>query len=244
MRVALFSTCLVDQLFPQVGLAVLRVLKRVGHAAEFPRGQTCCGQPFFNSGYRDHARRLARVTLEALEEYDAVVVPSGSCAAMIRVQFPSLFPDPDPLHARMDALAAKTWEFSQFLTERLGVVRVAAAYSGVVTYHDGCHLLRELGVRDGPRELIRGVAGCQLRELNESDACCGFGGTFAVKFEELSSSMGRAKAQAVADSGADTLVSCDPSCLMQIGGLLRREGSSVRILHLAELLAGEPQPAA
>lgn len=238
-RVALFATCLVDQFFPEVGLAALRVLERAGVRAEFPPGQTCCGQPFFNMGHREEARAVARHTLEVFEPYDAVVLPSGSCASMVRVFAPDLFEAADPLHARMAALAAKTFELSQFLVQRLGVTAVGGTFDGTVAYHDGCHCLRELRVRDEPRRLLAGVAGCRLVEMAGSDACCGFGGTFSVKFADVSSAMVADKVAAVEATGASCVVSTDSSCLMQIAGALRRRGSAVRALHLAQVLAGE-----
>jgi L-lactate dehydrogenase complex protein LldE len=239
-RVALFATCLVDQFFPEIGLATLRVLERLGVRAEFPPGQTCCGQPFFNMGHREEARAVALHTLSVFEPYDTVVLPSGSCTSMVRVFAPDLFEPGDPVRARMEALGAKTFELSQFLVHRLGVSSVAAAFDGSVAYHDGCHCLRELRVRDEPRRLLASVAGCRLVEMDGSDACCGFGGAFSVKFADVSSAMVADKVAAIEATGASCVVSTDASCLMQIGGALRRRGSSVRTLHLAQVLAGEP----
>lgn len=236
-RVALLSTCIVDQLFPEVGLATIRLLERVGVKAEFPQGQTCCGQPFFNMGHREQARALALHTLEVFEGYDAVVLPSGSCTAMVKVFYPDLFPSDDPTHGRMAALAAKTFELSQFLVQQLGIHDVNASFGASVTYHDGCHCLRELRVRDEPRQLIRGVQGCRLVEMDGCDACCGFGGTFSVKFKEISAAMVRDKVAAIEATGADFVVTTDSSCLMQINGALSRSGSRVRPLHLAQLLS-------
>jgi L-lactate dehydrogenase complex protein LldE len=239
-RVALFATCLVDQFFPEVGLATLRVLERLGITAEFPPGQTCCGQPFFNMGHRQEARAVALHTLSVFEPYDAVVLPSGSCTAMVRVFGPDLFEPGDPVRARMEALAAKTFELSQFLVQRLGVAAVSSSFEGSVAYHDGCHCLRELRVRDEPRRLLQSVAGCRLVEMEGSDACCGFGGTFSVKFAEVSSAMVADKVASIEATGASCVVSTDSSCLMQINGALKRRGSSVRALHLAQVLAGDP----
>jgi L-lactate dehydrogenase complex protein LldE len=238
-RVALFATCLVDQFFPEVGLATLRVLERLGVRAEFPPGQTCCGQPFFNMGHREEARAVALHTLSVFEPYDAVVLPSGSCTAMVRVFGPDLFEPGDPVRARMEALAAKTFELSQFLVQHLGVTAVSSAFEGSVAYHDGCHCLRELRVRDEPRRLLQSVAGCRLVEMEGSDACCGFGGTFSVKFGEVSSAMVADKVASIEATGASCVVSTDSSCLMQINGALKRRGSSVRALHLAQVLAGD-----
>jgi L-lactate dehydrogenase complex protein LldE len=242
MRVALFATCVVDQLVPGVGLAVVRVLERAGVRADFPPGQTCCGQPFFNAGHREAARRLARATLDVLAGWDAVVVPSGSCAAMIRLHYAELFAPDDPDRGRAADLAARTFEFSEFVLRKLGPVAVDRAPAGTVTFHDGCHSLRELGVRDGPRALLARVPGCTLREMDGADRCCGFGGSFAVTFDGISASMATAKADAILATGAGAVVSCDPSCLLQIRGVLERRGAAVQVLHLAEVLAG-PDPA-
>lgn len=241
MRVALFATCVVDQLAPEVGLAALRVLERCGTRAVFPPGQTCCGQPFFNAGHRAEARRLARATLRVLDGFDAVVVPSGSCAAMIRLHYAELFPPGDPTGDGVRALAARTFEFSEFLIRVLGRADLGARFDGTVTIHDGCHSLRELGIREGPRHLLGQVTGCALRELEGADRCCGFGGSFAVSFDGLSASMGRAKVDAIVATGAEAVVSCDPSCLLQIRGILERQGKAVKALHLAEVLAAEPE---
>lgn len=238
-RVALLSTCLVDQLFPDVGLATLRLLARHGVTAEFPQGQTCCGQPLFNMGYREAARATARHTLSVFEDYDAVVLPSGSCTAMVTVFYPDLFPPGDPDHERVAALAAKTFELSQFLVQRLGIRDVGASFDASVTYHDGCHCLRELRVQEEPRTLLRSVSGCRLVEMKGCDACCGFGGTFSVKLAAISSAMVEDKIAAIEATGADYVVTTDSSCLMQIHGALSRAGSRVRPLHLAQLLAGE-----
>jgi L-lactate dehydrogenase complex protein LldE len=229
-RVALLATCLVDQFFPQVGLSTLKVLRRCGIRAGFPRAQTCCGQPFFNMGCRDEARRVARHTLAVFEEFDAVVVPSGSCASMIRVYYPDLL-GPDALR-----LAPKTFELTRFLVRELGRDDVGSGYRGAVTYHDGCHALRELRVRDEPRRLLRAVPGCRLVEMNGSDQCCGFGGTFSVKFGALSTEMAADKIRSIAATGAGAVVSTDASCLMQLSGLASRRGLGVRGLHIAEVL--------
>ncbi len=241
MPVALFATCVVDQLAPEVGLAALRVLERCDTPAVFPPGQTCCGQPFFNAGYRDEARHLARATLRVLDGFDAVVVPSGSCAAMIRLHYAELFPPGDPASDGVRALAGRTFEFSEFLVRVLGRTDLGARFDGAVTLHDGCHSLRELGIRDEPRQLLGRVAGCAVREMEGAERCCGFGGSFAVTFDGISASMGRAKVDAIAATGAEAVVSCDPSCLLQIRGVLERQGRAVRTLHLAEVLATEPE---
>ena len=236
-RVSLFVTCMVDQLFPKVGMAMARVIERLGYQVDFPENQTCCGQPAFNSGYRAEARIVARYFLDTFESSESIVVPSASCTAMIVHHFAELFhKDPETL-ARVHALEKRVWEFSTFLTEVAGVEDVGAHLEDVVTFHDGCHGLRELGVKDAPRRLLANVRGLELREMKPAEECCGFGGTFAVKFAELSGAMANTKIQAILGTGARTVVSLDPSCLMQIQGALSRAGSDVRTMHLAEVLA-------
>lgn len=236
-RVSLFVTCVVDQLFPNIGLAMTAVLERLGYRVDFPERQTCCGQPAFNNGYRAEARAMARHFLETFESCDQIVAPSGSCTAMVVNHFAELFRKEPPMLERVEALRQRVWEFSAFLTERAGVEDVGARFPAVVTFHDGCHALRELGIRSGPRRLLSHVRGLELRELQPEGECCGFGGTFAVKFDQLSSSMAAAKAEAIVRTGASAVVSLDPSCLMQIRGALARAGAPVRALHLAEVLA-------
>ncbi len=235
-RVSLFVTCMVDQLFPKVGLAMANVLERLGYPVDFPENQTCCGQPAFNSGYRSEARTVARHFLKTFEDCETIVVPSGSCTAMVTHHFAELFDkDPETL-ARVHSLEKRVWEFSAFLTQVAGVEDVGARFDGVVTFHDGCHALRELGVKDAPRRLLAKVRGLELREMMPAEECCGFGGTFSVKFAELSGAMARTKIDAILRTGAGAVVSLDPSCLMQIQGALSRSGSRVRTLHLAEVL--------
>ncbi len=236
-RVSLFATCLVDQLFPSVGLAVAEVLERLGWTVEFPEGQTCCGQPAFNSGYWDEARQVARHCLQVFREAEYVVVPSGSCAAMVSRHYRELFHKEPEVLAEAEALAGRVWEFSRFLLEVARVEDVGARYDGIVTYHDGCHALRELGIREGPRRLLAHVRGLVLKEMDIAEECCGFGGTFSVKFPEISGAMARTKIASILRTGADTVVSTDSSCLMQLRGALLRAGASVRTLHLAEVLA-------
>jgi L-lactate dehydrogenase complex protein LldE len=228
---------MVDQLFPKVGMAMAGVLERLGYKVDFPEEQTCCGQPAFNSGYRTEARAVARHFLKTFEASETIVVPSGSCTAMVTHHFAELFgKEPETLE-RVHALEKRVWEFSSFLTEVAGVEDVGARLDEVVTFHDGCHGLRELGIRDSPRRLLACVRGLELREMAPAEECCGFGGTFAVKFAELSGAMARTKIEAIERTGARTVVSLDPSCLMQIQGALLRAGSSVRTMHLAEVLA-------
>ena len=236
-RVSLFVTCLVDQLFPRIGLAMTDVLERLGFRVDFPEAQTCCGQPAFNSGYRDEARSVALHFLKVFQASEFIVVPSGSCTAMIVRHFAALFHGDPPALERVKSLASRVREFSTFLTEVAGVEDVGARLDDVVTFHDGCHALRELGIRSAPRRLLAHVRGLELRETEPAAECCGFGGTFAVKFAELSGAMARTRIDAIARTGARAVVSLDPSCLMQIQGALSRAGLEIRTLHLAEVLA-------
>jgi len=236
-RVSLFVTCIVDQLFPKVGIAMADVLERAGWSVDFPEAQTCCGQPAFNSGYRQEARAVARHFLDVFRDAEHIVVPSGSCASMVSHHYAELFhKDPETLE-RVHALEPRVWEFSKFLLEVAQVDDVGARLEDVVTYHDSCHALRELGIKTGPRRLLSHVRGLELREMTPAEECCGFGGTFSVKFAELSGAMARTKIDAILRTGANTVVGVDSSCLMQIQGALSRAGSTVRTLHLAEVLA-------
>jgi len=230
-RVGLFVTCLADTLFPEVGRATVTVLERLGLEVDFPREQTCCGQMHANSGYPAEAELLARRFVEIFEPYGAVVTPSGSCAAHVREHYPHLLGD--------DArdVPSRTWELSQYLTGVAGVDEVASGFEGTVTYHPTCHSLRLLRVGDAPRRLLEAVPGLELVELPDAEECCGFGGTFAVKNADVSAAMLDEKLAAIEASGAESVCACDSSCLMHIGGGLRRRGSHVRPLHLAEVLA-------
>jgi L-lactate dehydrogenase complex protein LldE len=236
-RVSLFVTCLVDQLFPKVGMAMADVLERAGWDLDFPEAQTCCGQPAFNSGFRNDAREVARHFLSVFAHSEYIVVPSGSCATMISHHFEELFPkEPKTLEA-VRALAPRVWEFSKFLLEVARVEDVGARLDEVVTYHDSCHALRELKIKQGPRRLLSHVRGLELREMDIAEECCGFGGTFSVKFEEVSGGMARTKIDSLVRTGASAVVSIDSSCLMQLQGALSRAGLPIRTLHLAEVLA-------
>ena len=238
MRVSLFATCLVDQFWPSAGAAAVEVLRRAGCEVEFEPRQTCCGQPAFNSGYRGEARRVARHLIEVYDgsDCDAVVIPSGSCAAMFR-HLPELFEEADPWHERARALAGRSHELSAFLVRELDAPELGARFEGRVSWHDACHGLRDLGLRDEPRRLIAGVAGAELVEMEGAESCCGFGGTFSVKYPEISVAILDRKLEELGDGTVDAVVSGDVSCLMQIGGRLARRGSPIRTLHLAELLA-------
>ena len=242
MRVSLFITCLVDQLWPAVGISVVEVLRRVGCEVVFDERQTCCGQPAFNTGYRSEARRLAQRFIEIFEETesDAVVSPSGSCTAMVH-HFHELFPDDKSWRRRAEAVADRTHEFSSFLVNTLGVEDVGAHFRGRVTWHDACHGLRDLNLHSEPRRLIRNVRGAEFVELPNADSCCGFGGTFSVKYPEISVAILDSKIEAIDTAGVRAVISGDASCLMQIGGRLTRQKSAVRAMHLAELLAAHEE---
>ncbi len=234
--VALFATCLGDQLWPEVVHATVAVLERAGCRVTFDPAQTCCGQPAFNSGFQHDARSVARHFVEVFERADAVVAPSGSCVAMVH-RYPELFRAEPAWHERAERLAHKTFELSAFLVRELRVTDVGARLAARVAWHDACHGLRELGVKDEPRALLRAVQGLELVDLRTGEACCGFGGTFSVKFPELSTAMLDHKLSALDQERVDVLSAVDSSCLMQIRGRLQRQGSRVRVLHLAEILA-------
>jgi L-lactate dehydrogenase complex protein LldE len=238
-RVALFVTCLVDLYRPAVGFAAIRLIEQSGCIVEVPPTQTCCGQPAYNSGDRRTAQDLARPVIDAFLEYDYVVAPSGSCAGMISHHYPALFQDTDPHYrGRAEALAAKTFELTAFLADVRGMVGVSASYDGIAVYHDSCSGLRELGVRAQPRRLLARVGGLEVKELREPELCCGFGGTFCVKYPEISTRMVSDKVADITATNADTLLAGDLGCLLNMAGRLRREGSGVRVRHVAEVLAG------
>jgi L-lactate dehydrogenase complex protein LldE len=236
-RVSLFVTCIVDQLFPKAGMAVVEVLERLGFPVDFPEQQTCCGQPAFNSGYREEARQVARHFLDVFRGADYIVVPSGSCTSMIAHHFEDIFQEEPEYLEQARLLAPKVYEFSRFLLEVARVEDVGARLDEVVTYHDSCHALRELKVKDGPRRLLSHVRGLELREMDAAEECCGFGGTFSVKFAEVSGGMARSKIDSIVRTGASAVVSVDSSCLMQLQGALSRAGLPIRTMHLAEVLA-------
>ena len=232
-RVALCVTCVVDQVLPEVGVAAVQLLRRAGYTVDFPEAQTCCGQPFFNSGFRQETIDLARRTVEIFEDYEAVVLPSGSCTVMARVEYPHLLEAWPEWHRRAQRLAAKTYELSQFLTYRARWEPAAVATAPCVTYHDSCHICRTLNLREEPRRLLE-KAGCRILEMTESDRCCGFGGLFSMRMPEVSNAMTAEKVRQAADTGADMLVTVDPGCLMQMRGLA--QGRSLRVEHFATLL--------
>lgn len=240
MLVSLFITCLVDQLSPSVGASTVKILRRAGCRVEFDNRQTCCGQPAFNTGYRSEAAKLARKFVEDFENSsaEAIVSPSGSCTAMIK-HFPELFADDEQWRERARRIAARTYELSDFLVNVLKIENVGASFHGRVAWHDACHALRDLGLKNEPRRLIENIDGATLVELPNAEACCGFGGTFAVKYPEISAAILDQKIAAVESAGIDVVASSDASCLMQIRGGLVRQNSSIGVLHLAELLAAE-----
>jgi L-lactate dehydrogenase complex protein LldE len=236
--VGLFVTCLVDLLRPSIGFAAIKLLEDAGARVEVPESQTCCGQPAYNSGDCADAKEIARAVIETFERFDYVVAPSGSCAGMLKVHYPSLLADDPAFGARARDLADKSFELTSCLVEVLGVDRVKARFAANVTYHDSCSSLRELKVRDAPRRLLASVDGLALSEMEETEVCCGFGGTFSVKYPDISSAIAEAKVRNIVKSGAACLLAGDLGCLLQIAGKLSRDGSAVECRHVAEVLAG------
>jgi len=237
-RVALFVTCLVDLYRPSVGFAAIRLLEAAGCQVEVPRAQTCCGQPAYNSGDRAGAAALARGILETFAGYDYVVVPSGSCGGMLAHHLPGLFADDPNLRQRAEALAAKTHELVSFLRDVRSMRAPPGRHDGTVTYHDSCSGLREMGVKAQPRALLE-AAGAKISEMSDPETCCGFGGTFCVKYPDISVHMVRAKTRDIGETGAPLVLAGDMGCLLNIAGRLKREGSTVQARHVAEILAGE-----
>ena len=242
LKADLFVTCIIDQLYPQVGVSVVNVLRRSGAEVAFLEDQTCCGQPMYNSGYTKKARTLAHRVLETFEDSEYVVVPSGSCSAMMKVFYLDLFRDDPEMLKKAQLFSSKVYEFSHFLTSVLGVDDTDSTYTGTATYHPSCHLLREMAVRDEPKSLLNSVPGIEMKDLPGAETCCGFGGAFSIKFPHISEGMLADKVGNVVASGVDTLVSCDMGCLMQIGGGLSRQGSNVKVRHLAQVLDQDPPP--
>jgi L-lactate dehydrogenase complex protein LldE len=236
MRITLFVPCFIDSLYPNVAMSMVRIFEQLGHTVDFPENQTCCGQPPFNSGYWEEARSVASKQLAAFKNAECIVSGSGSCGAMFKVFYPELFHG-HSLEAEAKALSSKTWEFSEFLVNKLKVTDVGARFEGRATFHDGCHGLRELGTKAAPRALLSAVKGLELVEMGEAESCCGFGGTFAVKYPQISTAMAEVKCASICETKADYVISNDSSCLMQISGWLNRNVGSVKCLHLAEVLA-------
>lgn len=234
---ALFVTCLVDQFYPQVGESVVRVLRRLGADVSFNPAQTCCGQPAFNTGFREEARQVAARVLDLFDDADYVVAPSGSCTSMIRVFYPELFAGDTKRLAKYEKLRTRFFEFSEFLVKVMKAEDVGARFPHRVAYHDACHLLRELGIESEPRALLGAVRDIELLELKDYQTCCGFGGTFSVKFPEVSVAMGDDKVKAAIAAGAEYLVANDSGCLMHLAGLIHRKGLPLKTMHLAEVLA-------
>jgi L-lactate dehydrogenase complex protein LldE len=238
MTVTLFVPCFVDALFPRAAISMVQILEKLGHKVDCPESLTCCGQPPFNSGYWDEARPVAAKALECLKDAEAVVIGSGSCGAMVKKFYPELFAG-RPEEDLAKKIAARTWEFSDFLVSKLGVTDLGSTFPHKVTFHDGCHGLRELGLKKPPRVLLSHVKGLQLVEMSEAETCCGFGGTFSTKFPMISTAMGEVKCASAKETDAEYIVSNDSSCLMHIQGLLSRQGIPLKTIHLAEVLANK-----
>jgi L-lactate dehydrogenase complex protein LldE len=236
VTITLFIPCFVDLMFPAVGISMVRILERLGHRVVCPEPLACCGQPAFNAGYWDEARGVAANVMRHLRDAEVVVVASGSCGAMLRNFYPELFAGTGEASAAQ-ALSARCHEFSDFLVNRLGVTDLGAHFPARVTFHDGCHGLRELGIKQAPRLLLANVRGLRLIEMAEAETCCGFGGTFAAKFPMISTAMAEVKCASASETGAEYIVSNDSSCLMQLQGLIRRRGQPLKTIHLAEILA-------
>ncbi|MDR6226277.1 (Fe-S)-binding protein [Desmospora profundinema] len=236
MRVGLFITCLSDVFYPEVGTSMVRVLRRLGAEIDFPEGQTCCGQPAFNSGYQQEAKRAARQMIQTFEGFEAVVTPSGSCAAMVRHYYPALFSGEAEWERRAEQFASRCFEFSEFMVKNWGDRHLPVKMDGTATYHHSCHMYRMLDLSDPPIRLLSQVEGLTLKELPYHQDCCGFGGTFAVKMADISTAMADEKVDHVCSTGADYLIGSDMSCLMHLGGRIRRKGHPVEVLHVAQVL--------
>jgi len=235
--ITLFIQCLVDAVWPHVAEAMARVLEDLGLTLDCPTDQTCCGQPAFNSGFQREARAAARRFIEIFENAGTIVSPSGSCVHMVRHHYPELFKDDLQWRRRAERIAARTYEFTEFLVDVLKVEDLGASYHGRVTYHDSCHLLRGIRVQEQPRRLLRRVKGLELVEMKNSDYCCGFGGAFAVKYPDISAAMVHDKVDHIVNSGAGTVVGCDTGCLLNIAGAVSRRDLSIKTMHIAEILA-------
>jgi L-lactate dehydrogenase complex protein LldE len=236
LKINLLIPCFVDQLFPAVGISMVRIFEKLGHTVDFKESIVCCGQPAFNAGFWEESREIAVRVLRALRGEDPVVVPSGSCAAMVKNFYPELF-RAKPEAEAAGQLSRRTFEFSSFLVDQLGVTDVGSRFPAKVTFHDGCHGLRELQVKRQPRLLLESVKDLTLVEMSDQTSCCGFGGTFAVKFPMISTAMGETKSASALQTGAEYLVSNDSSCLMHLQGLLSRQNEKLKTVHLAEVLA-------
>ena len=238
-RVGLFVTCLVDLMRPSVGFAAAKLIEAAGCEVHVPAAQTCCGQPAYNSGDKATAADIARNTIAAFEDFDYVVAPSGSCAGMLKAHYPRLLADDKQWAKRAEALAGRVHELIGFLVDVRGLAKVDARFDGRVTYHDSCSGLRELGIKQQPRTLLASVAGLELVEMADNEVCCGFGGTFSIKFPEISNSMVEKKAANIAERAPDLLLAGDLGCLLNMAGKLQRQGRTIAVRHVAEVLAGE-----
>lgn len=238
-KITLFVQCLVDGIYPEVGESMVAIFRKLGINLTCPTDQTCCGQPAFNSGYRNEARVAAQRFIDIFESSEAIVCPSGSCVTMVRHHYPQLFADDPAWLQRARNVAAKTFELTEYLVDVLKVDDLGSRYAGVVTYHDSCHLLRNLRIKEQPRRLLSKISGLEFVEMHNSDYCCGFGGSFSFKYADISAAMVGDKVENIIASGADTVVGCDMGCLMNIQGMLSRRGSSVKTMHIAQLLAGK-----
>ena len=238
ITITLFIQCLVDGIYPEVGEAMARIFHKLGINLICPPRQTCCGQPAFNAGYRREARVAAKRFIDIFETADAIVCPSGSCVTMVRHHYPQLFEKDALWLQRARKVAAKTYELTEYLVDILGVYDLGAHYDGRITYHDSCHLLRNLRILEQPRKLLSKVSGAEFIEMHDSDRCCGFGGSFSVKYADISEAMVSDKVNNIIACGADTVVGCDMGCLMNIEGMLSRKGSDIKIMHIAQILAG------
>ena len=236
-KVTLFIQCLIDGMYPHVGHAMVRLFEKLGVGVDIPLNQTCCGQPAFNSGYRKEATIAAKKFIEIFESSHVIVCPSGSCVDMVKHQYPVLFDKGSSWQKRAKNVSGKIFELTQYLVDELGIENVGAEFKGKVTYHDSCHLFRNLHVADQPRKLITNVKGTELVEMKNSEKCCGFGGMFSVKYADISSAILEEKVDNIVAAGVDAVVGCDISCLMNIQGMLSRRNSSIKIMHIAELLA-------
>ena len=237
MKVSLFVTCLVDQFYPQIAVSAVKILEQLGIDVHFDVRQTCCGQPAFNSGFTEEAKQVGCSLLDIYKDQEWIVTPSGSCCSMMKVFLPELLSDEPRYSELAQNVSTRVWEFSDFLVSVLKVESMGASFRARATYHDSCHLLRELGIQDPPRKLLNSVAGLDLQEMENSEQCCGFGGTFSVKFAEVSSEMGRKKLQAIEQTGAQYVIAADASCLMHLEGLINRQKSQLKTMHIAEVLA-------
>ncbi|MFB4214067.1 (Fe-S)-binding protein [Shouchella sp. JSM 1781072] len=235
MKVSLFVTCLADVFYPGVGKDTVEVLERLGCEVDFPEAQTCCGQPAFNSGYHEDTKKAAKHTIETFAHSDYVVLPSGSCAAMVH-EYEGLFHDEPKWQQKAHALSEKTYEFTQFLVRVLNVRDVGACYQGTATYHTSCHMTRLLKEKEAPMALLEEVDGLELNELPNKETCCGFGGTFSVKMPTISEQMVEEKVQHIEETGADVLIGADCGCLMNIGGRIERNGQQIKVKHIAQIL--------